>query len=113
MLAQIVAFAFAAQIGIQPVTPSRPVGMMGYGGESCGSYTAYVRRNIDAGGYGAWMTGYLSRAAVAHDKDLFQAGAIDFPALKAWMVQWCDAHPLDAFGDGLRILESELVHRAK
>lgn len=90
--------------------PTHTLRQSGQGGESCGTLTRYVADNKDHGPYGAWLAGYLSRAAIAQDRDILSVS--DFGGQLAWVDNWCANHPLDSVSQAARSLDIELIKRA-
>ena len=92
------------------VSPTHVIAGWGYAGESCGQWSAYTSANHEHGPAGAWVSGYLTRAATAQDRDLL--GQTDFSGAMAWLDSWCATHPLDPVLTALPLLETELTRRA-
>jgi hypothetical protein len=57
-----------------------------------------------------YVLGYLSRASVAHKRDLL--AHVDPASVSAWMDNYCQTHPLDTILRGADVLEEELFVRA-
>ena len=111
MIGVVLAAAILTPPGMARVTPTHPIrGWGDYAVESCGEWTAYVAANHDHGAAGSWIAGYLSRAAIAQDRDILRL--TDFAGVMGWLDNWCAAHPLDRVGLGVVQLELELTRRA-
>lgn len=80
---------------------------MGPGLVSCGAWLAST--SAMRYGRGAWVLGYLSRAAHAYPGDLL--APLDSDAVTAWLDNYCRAHPLEDLAAAASTLEGELAHR--
>ena len=110
MIGAVLAVALATPPGMARVKPTHAITGWGYAAESCGQWTAYAAAHHDHGPAGSWVSGYMTRAAVAQNRDLLRQ--TDFAGAMAWLDNWCAAHPLDPVGNGVMGLETELTHRA-
>lgn len=57
----------------------------------------------------AWLIGYLSGISTSADIDFIKM--IDTDSIKAWMDDYCQAHPLSFLEDGGQALVLELMER--
>jgi hypothetical protein len=93
-----------------PAWAQNGVQVAGYGTQSCGAWTTARRSNqTDMLMFSSWMAGYLSGFALENKLDILRG--TDMPALQGWLDNWCGAHPLEPFYDGVDALGIELIKR--
>lgn len=75
--------------------PPQTYNMIGVGAVSCGTWMA-ARRDRMAVVFEQWILGFLSGAgAVGADRGIDPANRMDGDAVRAWVDDYCHAHPLD------------------
>lgn len=105
-------FLASLLIGIAalPASAEQGIWVLGYNLRTCGSWTKERRANsTSAVVLHAWITGYLSGAAMTGIPGLL--GGIDNEAIDGWIDNYCSAHPLVTLGEASVALVKELRSR--
>lgn len=101
--AALIAGALALSFAATPAAAEMRT-QMGSGSLSCGAWLA-GSSNVPQ----LWLLGYLSRATYDHPGDML--APVDADGLKAWVDNYCRAHPLDNLSTAANVLEHELAAR--
>jgi hypothetical protein len=98
--------------------PAHALTVFGYGGETCGAWTANGTPGTGRDGYSlgqiAWMTGAISEAAILllENRQVDMLRNTDADALIAWINNYCQQHPLNQLQTAINALIAELLQRA-
>lgn len=104
VLAALTIVVFAQEATAAGVT------VLGSGTISCGKWIEQSRASPSSLPLAiGWVAGYLTRASISTNRDLLAAP--DASALRAWIDNYCLAHPLDTLFNAVEELEGELVSR--
>jgi len=87
----------------------------GNGNQSCGSWTATHNDNTDGSAIEeasqeAWVEGFIT-AFSAFGFTPSRTFTLDYAALKAWIDNYCSAHPLDSISKASEVLAVQLQLR--
>lgn len=88
---------------------------IGAGTTSCGSWTSHKASNIDLYNFKqSWLGGYMTAQSQAINavRNVDILAGTDFAALRAWVDNYCQAHPLETLNDAAIQLTVELSRRA-
>ena len=84
--------------------------ILGAGTKSCGAWTDARRASgVEEYTYVAWIQGYITEANGFISGDL--TAGTDVEGIKAWVDNYCAAHPLDDLASAASALVGELVTR--
>jgi hypothetical protein len=88
---------FAASAASPPATYR----IIGFGGASCGSWTAdrVERYSTGAIAKGAWILGFLSGIGFASNNDDNPLGGVDAEGVWGWIDNYCRANPIKTLSD--------------
>lgn len=103
--ATVYATAPTAVMAAQKVPAPTKYIVFGVGTASCGRWVEAPKDSLPAEGYLAWVLGFLSGAGWAGADTIRD---IDNDAIKVWMNNYCQAHPLDSIAMGAQALALEL-----
>lgn len=85
----------------------------GLGKVSCATYTQEMRNPENAALYGQWIHGFITALNI-HDKTVVDyTGGVDRNGLLAWLVQYCEKHPVEAFANATDSMIEYLVKANK
>ena len=105
----LAAMAIAVSVGSPAHGQTYTVG--GPGAASCGTWSAERRQDsIMVEARLSWILGWLSSASYRGNRDLLRDR--DNDSLKAWLDNYCTAHPLEYVSDATIALELELARTA-
>jgi hypothetical protein len=83
--------------------------ILGYGADSCGTWTADRNNRNQAVADAQWVLGYVGGMGFLSGKDLL--GGLDYGAVVSWVNNYCEAHPLEQVVDAAIALGIELAKR--
>jgi hypothetical protein len=97
--------------------------VLGVGAISCGQFLKHSKNRDDLMGDMAWVQGFLSASnALSNEKNSPPSSAgyrnhagqtTDYEGLKAWVINYCTAHPIDPLEYAAAALRPELILRQR
>jgi hypothetical protein len=98
MLRLLLPAAFTLMVGS---AEAGSASLMGAGLAPCGKWTE-ERRHSPAHEYINWIFGFLSGVGYAGPSEVDPLRGVDSPGLKAWVDNYCRAHPLERIVDAAK-----------
>jgi len=104
-------------LSIAAINSARAFNMFGYGGETCGKWTANETPNAGKDFYSvaqhAWVMGAISEAALFmyRNSNIDILKGTDGDAIQSWITNYCRQYPLDQVQAALEKLIAELWRR--
>jgi hypothetical protein len=90
---------FAAVLGCGDAAPAHAYRVIGAGLDSCGSWTTERReppvRPAGTRPHEQWVLGFLAGIAEASDEPIDPMKGLDAGVVRAWVDNYCQAHPLE------------------